>query len=127
MFERELWVAPIDNENVIISNGAKRNRYKEPIKYKFNYQPTSGNTDYLVYGTLINKMYTAFIDYKKYIGKIHEGDKAYLKDNDCLFPSELVELDLDDNTCKHANYRIKLVQPQNFKIKVIFEKITKGE
>lgn len=100
--------------------------FKLPIKeYHFSYMPTSGQVDYQIYGTNINNMYTSYLPLR-YLGEIKSGDVAYMIDEEVQNITELVELDKENKYCVNANYRVKLVQKQNVRIKVIFEKIKKN-
>lgn len=99
--------------------------FEEPKPFNFSYMPTSGQVDYQVYGALIDNMYTAIID-RSYLGLIHSQDVAYLIDENIQNVDELASLDINDKYCKHANYRVKLVHKQGFKLKVLFEKITEN-
>ena len=91
------------------------NLLKGFIKYKFNYQPISGNTDIMEYGEKITDVYRTFIDKAVYLGKIRVGDRVYLEDGEIL-ESELENLVISDNEfCEKANYEVKVVLPQNFK------------
>ena len=93
-----------------------------PRVHCFSYMPTSGQVDYQIYGTLINNMFTAYLP-MRYLGCINSGDVAYLIDGENQNIDELVDLDYKNKYCEHANYRVKLVQPQNVRVKIIFEKI----
>lgn len=99
--------------------------YKLPIKeYHFSYMPTSGQVDYQIYGTLINNMFTSYLP-MSYLGQIRSGDVAYMIDGEIQNITELKELDEfnKDIYCTNANYRVRTVQPQNVRVKIIFEKI----
>lgn len=99
--------------------------YFDKIKeYHFSYMPTSGQVDYQIYGALINNMYTSYLPLN-YLGVIKSGDMAYLIDGETQNIDELVALDYNDIYCQNANYRVKIVLPQNLRVKVIFEKIKK--
>lgn len=124
MWEKPLYIAK-RNGKVEDKYGKEQPTFDKPKKYSFNYQPTYSNVDYSIYGTLINQMFVAFIDYN-YAGKIQEGDLAYLLDNQTRDVDELANKDSDDEFCNNANYRIKTMLPQNLKIKVTFEKIING-
>ena len=97
--------------------------YETPKEYRFSYMPTSGQVDYQIYGELISNMFTSILP-MSFLGKIKTGDKAYLIDGEIQDIDNLVYNDLNDEFCTHANYIVKLVQPQNIRLKVIFEKIT---
>ena len=95
------------------------NKIKE---YHFSYMPTSGQVDYQIYGALINNMYSSYLPLQ-FLGKIRSGDIAYLIDGETQNIDDLVEQDKGNEYCPNANYRVKLVQPQNMRVKVLFEKI----
>ena len=86
--------------------------------------PTSGQVDYQIYGTLINNMFTSYLP-MSYLGQIRSGDVAYMIDGEIQNITELKELDEfnKDIYCTNANYRVRTVQPQNVRVKIIFEKI----
>lgn len=97
--------------------------FELPVKsYQFSYMPTSGQVDYQIYGANINNMFTSYLP-MCYLGKIKSGDIAYMIDGETQNIDELVCIDENDKYCKNANYRVKLVQPQNVRVKIIFEKI----
>lgn len=91
-------------------------------EYHFSYMPTSGQVDYQIYGALINNMYSSYLP-MTFLGKINSGDIAYLIDGENQNIDDLVKMDKGNKYCKNANYRVKLVQPQNMRLKVLFEKI----
>ena len=97
--------------------------FRTPIKeYQFSYMPTSGQVDYQIYGANINNMFTSYVP-MCYLGQIRSGDVAYMIDGETQNIDELARIDKNDKYCKNANYRVKLVQPQNVRVKIIFEKI----
>lgn len=96
--------------------------FESPKEYWFSYMPTSAQVDYQIYGALINNMFTSYLP-MYYLGKIKSGDMAYLIDGEIQNIDELAEKDRYDIYCKNANYRVKISQPQNMRIKIIFEKI----
>ena len=97
--------------------------YETPKEYNFSYMHTSGQVDYQIYGELIKNMFTSILP-MSFLGIIKTGDKAYLIDGEIQDIDNLVYNDLNNEFCTHANYIVKLVQPQNIRLKVIFEKIT---
>ena len=99
--------------------GMEVEEFAKPKPYNFLYMPTSGMLDYQIYGEKISGMYTAYVDYDKYLGCFLEGDRAYMIDSD-LQDLRVAETDIN---CENANYVIKSVQLQNLKIKLTFEKI----
>lgn len=101
--------------------GEEIHHFAIPREYNFSYMPTSGQVDYQIYGALINNMFTAYLP-MSFLGKINSGDMAYLIDGENQNIDELVEKDYDDEYCSNANYRVKIVQPQNMRVKIIFEK-----
>lgn len=96
--------------------------YDKPIHYNFSYMPVSAQVDYQIYGALIEQMYSSILPLNM-LGLFKSGDIAYMVNEDIQDVESLVLQDLDDKYCKHANYRVKIVQKQNFRIKVLFEKI----
>lgn len=95
-----------------------------PKEYHFSYMPTSSQVDYQIYGTQINNMFTSILP-MSFLGKIRTGDVAYMIDGDIQNIEELVSIDKrnKDKYCTNANYRVKIAQPQNARMKIIFEKI----
>ena len=121
MWEKEIWIA---KRNKIETNefGVDIEYFDKPIKYRFNYQPISGNTNLLEYGDKMNDVYRAFVDKNMYLGKIKVGDRVYLEDGETL-QSDLEDLvDNDNKYCEKANYTVRAVLPQNLKIRVDFIK-----
>lgn len=93
-------------------------------EYHFSYMPTSSQLDYQLYGELIKNMFTSYLP-MSYLGKIKSGDVAYMIDGEAQDIVELKEKDEYNNDiyCANANYKVKVVQPQNARVKIIFEKI----
>lgn len=89
--------------------------YDKPIKYIFNVQPVSADSEIKEFGELANSMRVAVIPKTKYNGKFNEFDAVYI-DN-----SPENEINNGDN----ADYRIYSVRPQNMCIRVYFLKIVK--
>lgn len=122
MFEKEIWIARRKSTKTN-RNGIEIEKFDTPKKYRFNYQPISGNTKINEYGDEINNYYRMFVDRSVFQGKIKTGDRAYLSNED-LAESELEEIALnDDENCSNANYKIVVVLPQNFKIRIDLMKI----
>lgn len=121
MFEKEIWIAK-RNKVETDEFGNDIEFFEKPIRYFFNYQPVSGNTVLLEYGERINDVYRTFVDKKQFLGKIKIGDRVYLEDGETL-QNELEEKAENDNQfCEKANYVVKTVLPQNFKVKIDFIK-----
>ena len=121
MWEKEIWIA---KRNKIETNefGVDIEYFDKPIKYRFNYQPISGNTNLLEYGDKMNDVYRAFVDKNMYLGKIKVGDRVYLEDGEIL-ASELQNLAKTDNQfCEKANYVVRVALPQNLKMRLDFIK-----
>lgn len=95
-------------------------------KYRFSYMPISSQVDYQIYGANINNMFCAYVDMNM-LGVFRTGDVAYLIDEEAQDVDELANIDIDDKYKANSNYRIKAVQPQNMKIKIIFEKKVGGQ
>ena len=91
-------------------------------QHYFSYMPVSGQIDYQIYGANIDNMYSSYLPIS-YLGKIRVGDVAYMIDGETQDIDELVEKDDNDKYCTNANYRVKLVQKQNVRVKILFEKI----
>lgn len=96
--------------------------FDKPKAYRFSYMPVSAQVDYQIYGALINQMYSSYLPLNM-LGLFKSGDVAYMVNEEVQDVEELVLKDLDDKYCKNANYRVKIVQKQNFRIKVLFEQI----
>lgn len=118
---KEIWIA--SRKKVEINEyGVEIEYFEKPKKYFMNYQPTSGYTDYLVYGDKITSMYRAYID-RRHECLFNIGDKVYLNDG-TLKECQLEKVVLDDNEfCEKANYTISMILPQNFKLRIDFTKI----
>ena len=99
--------------------------YSDPKEYHFSYMPTSGQVDYQIYGALINNMFTSILP-MIFLGKFNVGDAVYLIDGETQNIDELVAKDINDKYCSNANYRITVVQPQNIRLKVLFQRIKAG-
>lgn len=121
MFEKKLYIASRKSiEHTDYGNEIEK--FDNPKEYWFNYQPVNGTLDYQQYGANIRNIYRAFID-MSYLGKIKVRDRAYLIDGEI---QDIKDRALNDNEyCEKANYRVIVVLPQNFKIRVDFEKIAK--
>ena len=91
-------------------------------QHYFSYMHVSGQIDYQIYGANIDNMYSSYLPIS-YLGKIRVGDVAYMIDGETQDIDELVEKDDNDKYCTNANYRVKLVQKQNVRVKILFEKI----
>lgn len=121
MWEKKLYIAKrirVEEDDY----GNQISYFDKPKKYWFNYQPLDGDLDYQQYGDRISNYFRAFID-MCYLGEIKTGDKAYLIDGEIQDVDSLVLK--DDENCTLANYTIKVVLPQNLKIKIDFEKVAK--
>lgn len=121
MWEKELWIAKRVKVEKNFS-GIDIEYFETPKRYAFNYQPLSGNTDMLEYGEKINDVYRTFVCRSQYQGLIRVGDRVYLSDGEVL-EEELQSIALNDNeNCEKANYVVKTVLPQNFKMRIDFIK-----
>lgn len=121
--DKELYIARKILPSEIDDYGNEISHYDKPIKYQMAYMPLTSQVDYQIYGALVNNMLVAYVDKRYYLGKIKGGDIAYLIDTDIQDIESLVINDENNNTCPSANYRVKYAQLQNFKIKIVFEKI----
>ncbi len=89
--------------------------YDKPIKYIFNVQPASADSEIKEFGELANSMRVAVIPKTKYNGKFNEFDAVYIDNS----PENEI------NNGDKADYRIYSVRPQNMCIRVYFLKIVK--
>lgn len=90
--------------------------YDEPIKYRFNVQVISSDSEIREFGELANNMLVISITEKaKYLFKFDEFDKVYVN----ITPNG--ELHNGDN----ANYRIYSVRNQNTSIRIYIRKLVK--
>lgn len=124
MFDYKCYIVPyLESEKT--SRGREIPTYDiyNKKEYGFIYQPVSGQVDYQLYGTEINNMLVAYVDKRAYLGKIKTNDIAYMIDGEVQDIDRRVLEDEDDKYCPNANYRVKQVQPQNYRMKIIFEKI----
>lgn len=94
--------------------------YDTPVKYKFNYQPLSSQEYATIqrYGGQTESSVRALLDYNKFIGKIKEFDLAY------LYGATPIGEKING---ENANYRVVKALPQNTKILVYFEPLTKNK
>lgn len=100
--------------------------FENAKEYHYSYMPTSSQVDYQIYGTNINNMFTMYVDMSM-LGVFKSGDSAYLIDGETQDIDYLVAKDSDNKYKSNSNYRIKSVQPQNIKIKILFEKKQGGK
>ena len=122
MWEKLLYIA---KRNRIETNvyGEDIEYFDQPKAYRFNYQPIDGELNVKESGERKSARYQAFVDRRYFQGVIKSGDKAYLSDEDVL-EKELEDLVSSDNEyCEKANYRIIKVLTQNFKMRIVFEKL----
>lgn len=114
-----------DKETIYISkklnptldtNNNQIQNYDIPVKYKFNIQPISADSETREFGELTNRMKVAIANKNIYQNKFNEFDLAYLDGNN---PTG------ETKNGHNANYRIYSVRPQNSIIKIYFLKIVK--
>lgn len=121
MWEKEIWIAKrtkVETDDF----GVDIEYFEKPKRYMLNYQPVSGNTNYLEYGEKTRNVYRAFVDRLAYQGVINIGDRVYLSDSE-IIESELEKVALsDDEYCNNANYYVMVMLPQNFKTRIDFMK-----
>lgn len=89
-------------------------KYDVPYSLNCVLNSLSGSYDIVAFGDRIKNMAKTFLDYDEWIGKINEGDKAYLYG--ALPDGEVVN-------GENANYQIVAVLPQNLKIQIYFERL----
>lgn len=98
--------------------GNEIQNYDTPVKYKFNYQPVTNDADEAIlkpYGVTLEGTVKALVDIK-YEGQINKYDLVYLY-------GASPENETYDG--ENANYRVITSVPQNMKILVYFERLTK--
>lgn len=100
--------------------GNEISQYEVPVKYKFNYQPVTNSGELSTlesFGFTSQGLVKALLDLN-YLGKIKEFDLAYLYD---------AKPDNEKKNGENANYRVVKFIPQNTKILVYFESLTKKQ
>lgn len=92
--------------------------FEKPIKYKFNIQPVSEDSEIKEFGELANSMRRVVITEKqKYLKKFKEFDKVYV---------DTIPDDTEKKYGVNADYRIYSIRPQNVCLVMYFIKIVKG-
>lgn len=108
-----------DDTDNIDEYGNEVQKYDSPKKYIINYQPVTNDAEKAnlkEYGLSLEGTVKALVDIK-YQGEFNKYDLAYLYDvnpNGESYDGEL------------ANYRVVTAIPQNMKILVYFERLTKN-
>ena len=111
----------IDSEGTGVSidgYGNEIQNYEDPVKYVFNYQPVTTDADEATlktYGITLEGTVRALVDIK-HNGKINKYDLAYMYGAN---PNG------EEYAGQNANYRVITAIPQNMKILVYFERLTK--
>ena len=109
-----------DVENVQLDEyGNEIQNYGEPIQYLLNYQPVTNNADEAVlkpYGVTLEGTVKALMDIK-HDGELGRYDLAYLYNAN---PNN------ESYDGENANYRVITAIPQNMKILVYFERLSKN-
>lgn len=98
--------------------GNEIQNYDEPKKFLLNYQPVTNDADEAIlkpYGITSEGTVKALADIK-YLGEFNQYDLAYLYEAN---PSN------EEYDGQYANYRVITAIPQNMKILVYFERLTK--
>lgn len=98
--------------------GNEIQNYDEPVKYRFNYQPVTTDADEAVlkpYGVTLEGTVKALVDIK-YEGQLNRYDLVYLYG---------ASPENETFSGENANYRVITSVPQNMKILVYFERLTK--
>lgn len=98
--------------------GNETTKYEKPKKYFLNYQPVTNNADEAVlkqYGITLEGTVRALLDIK-YEGEFRKYDLAYLYG---------ANPEGEEYDGQNANYRVITSVPQNVKILVYFERLTK--
>lgn len=106
---------PIEDEY-----GNQINQYGESQKYSFNYQPVTNKDEAQMqgFGQSSNGIVRALLNTNEYLGKIKEFDLVYLYG---ATPNN------EAYNGANANYQVVTCIPQNTKILVYFEKLTKKQ
>lgn len=100
--------------------GNEIQNYEVPEKYILNYQPVTNDADEAVlkpYGVTLEGTVRAMMDIK-HLGQLNRYDLAYLYG---------ATPDDEEYDGQYANYRVITAIPQNMKILVYFERLTKNE
>lgn len=93
--------------------------YFEPKKFLLNYQPVTSDAEKAFlkpYGVTMEGTVRALMDIK-YLGELNRYDLAYLYNT---IPED------EEYDGQNANYRVITAIPQNMKILVYFERLTKN-
>ena len=108
-----------DESGITIDDyGNEIQNYEEPVKYRFNYQPVTNDADEAIlkpYGVTLEGTVKALVDIK-YNGQLNKYDLVYLYG---ATPEN------ENYAGENANYRVITSVPQNMKILVYFERLTK--
>lgn len=116
LWDKQIYVARREGTEYD-DNGNEVPVYGEPFELYCNVQPLSGSTDILAYGERVKRMYKTLIDYDEWVGRINEGDIAYI--HGASPEGEAVN-------GENANCVVDAALPQNLKLAVFFEKLQKG-
>lgn len=98
--------------------GNEIQNYDDPVEYRFNYQPVTNDADKAFlkpYGVTLEGTVKALVDIK-YEGQINRYDLVYLYG---------ASPDNETYNGENANYRVITSVPQNMKILVYLERLTK--
>jgi hypothetical protein len=93
-------------------------QYGDYKEYLFNYQPVKDEAELKAYGITSQGTIKAVIDYNKFNNAFKQFDLAYLYGKS---PED------EEINGENANYRVITFIPQNTKILVYFERLTKEE
>ena len=108
-----------DGEDVTIDEyGNEIAKYGEPVRYILNYQPVTNDADEAIlkpYGVTLEGTVKALMDIK-HEGELNKYDLAYLYD---------AKPNNEEYDGQYANYRVITAIPQNMKILIYFERLTK--
>lgn len=107
-----------DGDVTIDGYGNEIQNYKVPKRYVLNYQPVTNDADEAIlkpYGITLEGTVKALMDIK-YEGELEKYDLAY------LYGANPENEEYDG---QFANYRVITAIPQNMKILVYFERLTK--
>ena len=112
--EHNIYVAPFINSEED-NFGNTINKYGTPFIIKeLTLNSLNGSTEIAMFGDKINQMCKSLLDYDEWFDKIEANDLAY------LYTATPIGEKVNG---EFANYRVKSVLPQNFKIAIYFERL----
>lgn len=116
-WKKTIWIAS-KLESEFDDYGNEITKYAKPIKYEFNVQPVSSESDIEEFGENAKQMQKAVISRKEYEGKFKEFDIAYLDG-----ASPLDNEQTEKYQCLNANYVLYPPRNQNKAIVIYFKRL----